>query len=759
MHAAPWLIPAEVAGLTGSLFLVWVYAFLHSRYRERFLLLWTWSWSFSALRLAFALAAALGPRLNGLLLPTQLCVLASGLFLLYGTAAFLRRRLSPGWLLGGGLGAAWLLLGQLGHLSFALQTLPAYTFFALVSIGTGWLFFSARELDPAGRRVTAWGLILWGLHKADYPFLRPVPRLAPWDYLIGGLLSFAVAVGMLLVYFEKVRRGLLRSEERHEQAEARLRRQTTLLQTLVETIPAPLFYKDAAGVYLGCNEAFARYLGRPRAEIVGRDVYGVAPAELAAVYQRADQELLRQGGTQVYESKVPFADGSRHDVLFHKAVFAGEGGETAGLLGVMLDITKRKEAEERLRNAHQMLEAVFRAAPAAILTLDPHNRVTLWNPAAEQIFGWSREEILGRPYPLVPSEGWEEHRQIRCRVQEGEVIRRQKVRRSDRQGKVVDVSLSGAPLGVDAGEPRGAMFILEDITESCRVQAEQVASEERYRVLSHQFRTLLDGITDSLVLLDAELKIVWANAGTAHHFGLAPEELPGRYCYTVWRQRQSPCEVCPVRESFTTGAPRKQLMETPDGRTWGVKTFPIRDAQGEVCNVIHLASNITEKIRLRQEAEAANRLASLGSSRRGSPTRSTTPTAWPCSFCRYCRRSSPTSSRSCRSTATAGRGALHGPIAAGGAADAGGDARRRPTHPGDRRGPEDLRPPRFGAEGGRRSERLGTDGDPPGGQCPEKCHQPLQRQLRGKPAAGAGQRPAHRTGAAQSAVERLSGPL
>lgn len=47
---------------------------------------------------------------------------------------------------------------------------------------------------------------------------------------------------------------------------------------ILDAIPAPVFYKDAAGVYRGCNKAFAVYLGKPRAEIVGKDVYGLSPS-------------------------------------------------------------------------------------------------------------------------------------------------------------------------------------------------------------------------------------------------------------------------------------------------------------------------------------------------------------------------------------------------------------------------------------------------------------------------------------------------
>lgn len=120
------------------------------------------------------------------------------------------------------------------------------------------------------------------------------------------------------------------------------------LQAALDTLPAPIFVKDRDCRYAACNRAFEEYLGLPRERIVGATVYDVAPPDLAAVYERADRELLADGGTQIYEAKVRYADGSHHDVMFHKAVFRDPLGEAAGIAGAMLDISERKSLEKRL---------------------------------------------------------------------------------------------------------------------------------------------------------------------------------------------------------------------------------------------------------------------------------------------------------------------------------------------------------------------------------------------------------------------------
>lgn len=127
-----------------------------------------------------------------------------------------------------------------------------------------------------------------------------------------------------------------------------------LIETMVETIPAPTFCKDANGVYLACNQSFEEFLGLPRQQILNRTVYDIAPEELAAVYDRADRELLAAGERQIYEAQVEAADGTRRDVLFHKAVYQLDNGAPGGIVGVILDISDRKAVEEGLLRLDRM---------------------------------------------------------------------------------------------------------------------------------------------------------------------------------------------------------------------------------------------------------------------------------------------------------------------------------------------------------------------------------------------------------------------
>lgn len=139
--------------------------------------------------------------------------------------------------------------------------------------------------------------------------------------------------------------GLLLDASASQQAEQQIKEQLNFLSQLLEAIPSPVFYKDASGRYTGCNAAFERYIGISREHLLGKSVFDISPAELAAKYHAADQALYDNPGTQVYDANVQSADKGRRDVVFYKASFNNTDGTLGGLVGVILDITERKQAE------------------------------------------------------------------------------------------------------------------------------------------------------------------------------------------------------------------------------------------------------------------------------------------------------------------------------------------------------------------------------------------------------------------------------
>ena len=224
---------------------------------------------------------------------------------------------------------------------FIVAALPDEEAFALIRNMQGYMLQAALFLT-----VLAGGLTFWVLRRELAPMLAAIRTLTALSDTKQPPQPLPNAshdeIGDLIDGFNR----LLATLGEREQA-----LQTTLnfQQVLMDAVPSPLFYKNAAGIYIGCNKAFEHYLGKSREELIGKTVYDVSPPDLATRYDTADRELLANPGVQTYEASVVYADGSRHNVIFHKATFNDVDGRVAGQIGVLLDITERKLAEDKIK--------------------------------------------------------------------------------------------------------------------------------------------------------------------------------------------------------------------------------------------------------------------------------------------------------------------------------------------------------------------------------------------------------------------------
>ena len=146
--------------------------------------------------------------------------------------------------------------------------------------------------------------------------------------------------------------GLLQDISERRRAERESANQLQFITRLMDTIPNPVFYKDEKGLYLGCNRAFEEFVGLPRDQIVGRSTQELSAPGLAKQSAAADQALFAARGTQTYEASVEYANHCRRDVVFYKATFDKADGTLGGLVGVILDISERKQMEQVRHDAY-----------------------------------------------------------------------------------------------------------------------------------------------------------------------------------------------------------------------------------------------------------------------------------------------------------------------------------------------------------------------------------------------------------------------
>ncbi len=129
-----------------------------------------------------------------------------------------------------------------------------------------------------------------------------------------------------------------------------------------------MFHKDREGRYQAANSAFLIFLGETRERVIGKTVFDINPSEYATVFHAKDLELMEIGGVQQYEAQVVNRREETRDVVFYKAAMTDSQGLVVGLVGAILDITERKQAEEERATLQaqllqsQKLESVGRLA-------------------------------------------------------------------------------------------------------------------------------------------------------------------------------------------------------------------------------------------------------------------------------------------------------------------------------------------------------------------------------------------------------------
>ncbi len=289
-------------------------------------------------------------------------------------------------------------------------------------------------------------------------------------------------------------------------------------RVLLDTVPVPIFIQDMSGFYTDANAALEDWLGLDRVALFGQTMSDLAPPNLAAQDDDANEALLSTGHTQTFETQVRCADGALRDVVVSKAVYCRNGGRPAGIVGAMVDISERKRTEQAMMERHALFEQMFVSCRAVKLLIDPASgAIEDANPAAAAFYGHALEALRGLPLDAIsvpPGEGAPEGLAsgtdwVR---QQGSLTVLSRHRLSS--GEVRDVEIYGSPVQVNGR--RLLLSLVHDITERCRAEAAlrgKTAALERSNaeleafayVASHDLRQPLRTINSYLTLLQTDL--------------------------------------------------------------------------------------------------------------------------------------------------------------------------------------------------------------------------------------------------------------
>ncbi|MCF8061010.1 MAG: PAS domain S-box protein [Deltaproteobacteria bacterium] len=359
-----------------------------------------------------------------------------------------------------------------------------------------------------------------------------------------------------------------------------------------------------------------RWLSRQMAEMIGYNRTRLVGLEERRLYETQEEferigrlmaEGVRLNITVETDTRWRRRDGRIVDVHLRSTPLDPQRPEH-GLIVSALDITDRKRNEEEIERRRKYLEAVLRDAPDAIITLDPAHRIIEWNPAAEEIFQYSREEASGEnPDELITSEqSLEEARHLTRRVIGGRKVAPLETVRYRKDGSPVHVILSGSPILI-GGRLQGIVAIYTDVSDRRAAESALYRSEERYR-------SLVENAPIGIVSIDRNGAIRSLNPTLLRL--LAPEADPhGKNLFQM-----PPFDQPDVIESFhrsmerCTGGVFETAVEQDESTVAHIRyhVTPICDAEGRVTGAQSLVEDISESRRLELQLQQAQKLEAIG---------------------------------------------------------------------------------------------------------------------------------------------------
>lgn len=378
----------------------------------------------------------------------------------------------------------------------------------------------------------------------------------------------------------------------HQAPDSTLNEEMFPLELLFEAAAVPILYKNLQGVQLGCNRAFESFFGLTKGHVVGKTIFDIAPRHIAEQASVQDQLLVNEGGIQRYEARLTNADGAVRDVLINKSVVKNNCGGPAGLISVIVDITERKQAEHRLKEALEFAEGVITAIPDVLFEVDEDGRyLQVWtrNP---DLLAQQKEMLLGKTVSdvLAPDQATIAMEALRTAGKEGVAYGRC-IRISLPNGETRWFELSVAKRPSADPATNTLLAFSRDITE--RKQAEEAISSMRTQLLS-----VLQTIPDMVWLKDMDGVYLLCNHAFERLTGKAASEVVGKADLELFGRERVKTFLESDKAAIEEGTliSEEWVISQENGQSVLLETrkVPVLGAGGEVVGVLGVSRDVTE---------------------------------------------------------------------------------------------------------------------------------------------------------------------
>jgi PAS domain S-box-containing protein len=371
---------------------------------------------------------------------------------------------------------------------------------------------------------------------------------------------------------------------------------TTRLESLLQAVPDALVGMDQEGVIRFVNRQTEALFGYDRDQLIGRRIETLVPEPLWQIYAEHRQSYFADPRTRSSGLEVELSgrqrDGS--DFPINISLSTIDTGDVLLVITAVRDVAQQKQA---VQNA-QLLTAIFESSLDAIISGSLEGIITSWNPAAEQMYGYSSKEIIGKPAKLLtPMDREGEIEAVLEQIKAGRHLHHLETKRVRKNGTAFPVSLTVSPIRDADGAIVGTSVIHRDLSEQ---QVALVSAQRIAAIVESSDDAIIGRTTDGIVT-------TW-NPAAERMFGYTSQEIVGKPVDLIVPQGRAE-EMTSILAKIRAGRPVSDF-ETfrvrKDGTVFPVSltVSPIRDDDAKVVGASVIAHDMTA----RRQALAADAL-------------------------------------------------------------------------------------------------------------------------------------------------------
>jgi two-component system CheB/CheR fusion protein len=320
-------------------------------------------------------------------------------------------------------------------------------------------------------------------------------------------------------------------------------------ESIVNTVREPLIVLDQDLRVVTASRSFYDIFKVRAEDTVGQLVYdlGNKQWDIPKLRELLETILPQKAALDDYEVEHDFAAIGRRTMLLNARRIPKPPEKLKVILLAIEDITRYK----RMSDFESTLAAIVNTCIDGIIGKDLQGHIVSWNKGAENIYGYTEKEMLGKNISLLAPPGYkEEIRNQLKKLRNGELIKNYETKRVRKDGAVIDISLSLSSIKDKSGNISGASAIMHEITE--QIKARQLL------IVSEYSDSIINTVREPLIVLDQDLRVVAVSRSFYEFFKVKPEETVGQLIYDLGNKQW---DIPRLRELLETILPQKATFD------------------------------------------------------------------------------------------------------------------------------------------------------------------------------------------------------